>query len=97
MRRAGMQDDQAAQTAEAVAQNNPELRKKQGEIFTYAKKITKEMGRVNWKSSSDEVNNLVRALKARPGVYTFYGNTRIKIFNEISIFENSDKETFSFC
>jgi len=67
-------------------------RKKQGEIFTYAKKITKEMGRVNWKSSSDEVNNLVRALKARPGVYTFYGNTRIKIFNGISIFENSDKE-----
>ncbi len=67
-------------------------RKKQGKIFTYAKKITKEMGHVNWQSSSDDINNLIRALKVRPGVYTFYENIRIKIFNGISIYENSDKK-----
>jgi methionyl-tRNA formyltransferase len=39
---------------------------------SYAPKITKEMGRINWKRSSEEIHNLVRGLNPHPGAFTTF-------------------------
>ena len=56
-------------------------RKVQPEEYTYAKKITKEMGHIAWNKPVEEIHNIVRALKEWPGAYCFYQGERMKIFN----------------
>lgn len=51
----------------------------QGSEFTYAKKLEKNDGRINWKKSNVEIDRLVRALHIAPGVTTEVGSTRLKI------------------
>ena len=43
----------------------------QGEESSYAPKIRKEQGRVNWNSSAETIHNLVRGLNPYPGAFTF--------------------------
>ena len=46
---------------------------------TFAPKLTKELGRIDWKKSAREINNLIRGLQPWPGVYTTYKNKTLKI------------------
>jgi methionyl-tRNA formyltransferase len=46
---------------------------------SYAPKIEKEWGRIDWSRSARELFNLIRALNPAPGAYTFYGGKRLKI------------------
>ncbi len=46
---------------------------------SYAPKLRKKDGRVNWNSSAVTINNSIRGLKDWPGVYTFYRGLRLKI------------------
>ena len=43
----------------------------QGEESSYAPKIRKEQGRINWNSSAETIHNLVRGLNPYPGAFTF--------------------------
>ncbi len=54
--------------------------KKQGEGATYAPMITKEMCKIDWNKTSEEINNLVRGLAPKIGAYTFYDEKKIKIW-----------------
>lgn len=47
---------------------------------SYAPKITKSMGQIDWAKPTREVFNLIRALNPAPGAYTFYGGKRLKIY-----------------
>lgn len=53
---------------------------------TYARKIKKEDGRVDWKKSAAAIVNQVRALKAWPTSYSFYYKRRV-IIHEASVIE----------
>jgi methionyl-tRNA formyltransferase len=46
---------------------------------SYAPKITKELGRLDWTKSARELFNLIRALNPAPGAYTFYKGARLKV------------------
>ena len=46
---------------------------------TYAEKIMPEDGRINWKQSAIEIDQLVRALTPKPGAWFLYNEDRIKV------------------
>ena len=48
-------------------------------LATYARKITKEDGRIRWNESADMIDARIRALAGWPGTYTFWKGTRILI------------------
>ncbi len=46
---------------------------------TYCPKITKEMGRINWERSAEEIFNMVRAFTPWPGAFTYYKGKMVKL------------------
>jgi len=58
----------------------------QGETeVTFAPKLTKEMGKIDWNKPAAEICNLVRGLLPWPSAYTFYEGKMLKILaSEIS-------------
>jgi methionyl-tRNA formyltransferase len=48
---------------------------------TYAPKISKEEGHINWEDSAYAIWNLVRALNPVPGAYTYHGELLLKIWS----------------
>lgn len=56
-----------------------EKRTPQGEKYTYAKKLSRDDGRVEWLRSNTEIDCLVRALHSAPGVTTQIDQTTYKI------------------
>jgi methionyl-tRNA formyltransferase len=56
-------------------------RAKQDETrVTYAKKITKEDGRVQWTRSAVEIERQIRAFNPWPGTHTSLGDLQLKIW-----------------
>ncbi len=47
--------------------------------FSYASKLEKEQGRIDWTRSAKEIRDLIRAVKLWPGAYTFYKGKMVKI------------------
>lgn len=52
---------------------------------TYAYKIDKKLGKINWNNSTINIYNLVRGVNPWPGAYTKYENKIIKVWR-VSIF-----------
>lgn len=49
---------------------------------TYAPRLTKEMGQIDWESSATQIHNLVRGTSIWPGAYTYFGDgLRLKILH----------------
>ncbi|MBI1924043.1 methionyl-tRNA formyltransferase [Candidatus Poribacteria bacterium] len=49
---------------------------------TYAPRLTKEMGQINWEGSATQIHNLVRGTSIWPGAYTYFGDSlRLKILH----------------
>lgn len=46
---------------------------------TLAPKLTKELGRIDWKKSAVAIHNLVHGLQPRPAAYTYYQGKVLKI------------------
>ncbi len=56
-------------------------REKQGEDYTVAPMLSKEMAQIDWnKKTSKDIKNLVRGLDPIIGAYTFINNKKIKIW-----------------
>lgn len=47
---------------------------------TYAPKVKKEEGRINWDTPARQLFNLLRALDPSPGAFTFWANRTLKLF-----------------
>jgi methionyl-tRNA formyltransferase len=47
---------------------------------TYAKKISKEDGRIDWTKPAEEIERQIRAFNPWPGSYTFSGDVMLKIW-----------------
>ena len=47
---------------------------------TYAKKLTRENGRVDWTKPAEEIDRQIRAFDPWPSVYTFWGDTMLKLW-----------------
>ncbi|MDE2010042.1 MAG: methionyl-tRNA formyltransferase [Candidatus Omnitrophica bacterium] len=55
------------------------LKPQEEHLVTWAPKLNKEMGRVDWKKTAATVHNQVRGLQPWPGTYTFYNGKMLKI------------------
>lgn len=51
---------------------------------TYAEKVTKEMGHLNWQMAAKDMGCLIRGMSPNPGCYSFYRGSRVKIYDAIS-------------
>ena len=58
-------------------------------LATYAEKITKEMGALDWTEAAASLHARVRALSPNPGTYTYFAGKRIKIWRSFL----TEKET----
>ena len=87
-------DENAAQLRERMAQVGAKLlvkvldKRPSGQFslspqdetqVTYAPKLTKEMGKIDWKKPARSIINQVRGLQPWPGAYTFYNGKMLKI------------------
>jgi methionyl-tRNA formyltransferase len=50
-------------------------------LVTFAPKISKEMGEIDWKKSAQKIHDQVRALVSWPGAHTYYKGKTLKIFD----------------
>lgn len=68
------------ETLEKV-ENGTAPREKQGEDFTVAPMLDKEMAKINWENkTAQQIKNLVRGLNPIMGAYTFLNNKKIKFW-----------------
>ena len=68
-------------------------REKQGDDFTIAPMIKKEMAKIDWENqTSSEIKNLVRGLNPFMGAFSFLNDKKIKIWKVEKLAEKSDKE-----
>ncbi len=49
------------------------------ERATYAEKVTKDMGHLDWTKDAKTLDALIRGMYPNPGTYSFYGGKRVKI------------------
>ncbi|MBV8938911.1 MAG: methionyl-tRNA formyltransferase [Alphaproteobacteria bacterium] len=72
------------ETLDARAAGGGIPRHKQGaDGVTYAPKITREDGRINWNEPAETVRNRIRALSPAPGAFFTYENELIKVFASV--------------
>ena len=64
----------------------------QGNDYTMAPMLSKEMAKINWKErKSKEIKNLVRGLNPIMGAYTMYQDKKIKLW-KVEIVKNCEIE-----
>lgn len=56
-------------------------------LATYAPKINKNMGKIDWLWSADKIDRLVRAFNPSPGAFTFFRGETIKITKGVPLAE----------
>ncbi|MCD8238296.1 MAG: methionyl-tRNA formyltransferase [Clostridiales bacterium] len=64
--------------------------KQDEEKHTYAHKITKETGLIDFSKSASEIKNLIRALNPSPAAYTFYNGEKLKVFKAETVSEERE-------
>ena len=61
-------------------ENGTVKREKQGDDFTIAPMLNKEMSKIDWTKSAEQIKNLVRGLNPIMGAYTFYNDKKLKFW-----------------
>jgi methionyl-tRNA formyltransferase len=69
-----------AETVEAIANSAAPRQTQDPALVTYAKKFTKEDGRVDWSKPAVEIERQVRAFDPWPGTFTFLGEMLMKLW-----------------
>ena len=73
-------------------ENQPAPRIKQGEEYTMAPMLEKEMARIKWEEkSAREIKNLVRGLNPIMGAYTFVNGKKVKLW-KVEIVSNQEMD-----
>jgi len=67
------------ETIQLIEKNTFRLTPQNEAEATYTKKLTKELGRIDWSDSAVNIHNRVRGLVPWPGAYTHYNGKILKI------------------
>ncbi len=67
-------------TVSLIDEGNAKLFKQESSLSSTAPKITKELTKINWNKSADEIHNLIRGLSPYPGAYFEFSDKVIKIY-----------------
>ncbi len=68
-------------TIDSLEDNTYTLKIQEEKDVTYAPKLTKELGLIDWQEAAVKIHNLVRGLLPWPAAYTFYKNKLLKILS----------------
>lgn len=68
---------------------------KQGDEFSLAPMLSKEMSAIDWNKTAKEIHNLIRGLDPIMGTYTFYNDKKIKIWKAKDINKTEDISQFN--
>ena len=68
------------ETVGLINRGNAPRAKQDESRATYAKKLTKENGRIDWKRSAVEIDRQIRAFDPWPSAYTYCGELLVKIW-----------------
>ncbi len=63
-----------------LEKGNIEFQKQNDGLATPAPKITKEIARIDWNKSAEDIHNLIRGLSPYPGAYFELNNKFIKVY-----------------
>jgi methionyl-tRNA formyltransferase len=56
--------------------------------MTYAPKLTKELGAIDWNKPAQDIHNLVRGLQPWPGAYTFFKGKLLKVLESVVMMQD---------
>ena len=74
-------------------EDGTEPREKQGEDFTLAPMLDKQMAEINWENqTAEQIHNLVRGLNPIMGAYTIVNNKKIKLWKVKAIKEQDTEK-----
>lgn len=76
---AGIAAHLLAATVDALEAGTFSLTPQDESAATYAPKLTKEMGRVEWDAPAVKIHNMVRGLQPWPGAFTYFRGKRLKL------------------
>ena len=67
-------------TLQGLAEGTIEEKKQDDSLVTYAPKLTKEQGLINWSWPAERLCGLIRGLDPWPGAFTYYNGEMLKLF-----------------
>lgn len=67
------------ETLENLEKGNIRKTPQDHELSSYASKLSKDTGKIDWNDSGEKIKNLVRGLKPWPSAYMRYGDENVKI------------------
>jgi methionyl-tRNA formyltransferase len=67
-------------TLQGLAKGTIEEKKQDDSLVTYAPKLTKEQGLINWSWPAERLCGLIRGLDPWPGAFTYYNGEMLKLF-----------------
>jgi len=67
-------------TLEGLTNRTIKKRKQDNSLATYAPKLTKEQGLINWSRPAEQLYGLIRGLDPWPGAFTYYNEKMLKLF-----------------
>jgi len=79
-------------TLQGLAEGTIEEKKQDDSLVTYAPKLTKEQGLINWSWPAERLCGLIRGLDPWPGAFTYYNGEMLKLFGCLLA---DDRQTFS--
>ncbi|WP_408954402.1 methionyl-tRNA formyltransferase [Natroniella sp. ANB-PHB2] len=68
------------QTLTAIADGSVSYQKQDDTVATYADKVDKKEGEIDWGQSAEDIWNLIRGFNPWPGSYTYYQGQRLKLW-----------------
>jgi len=80
------------QTIEQITTGAMKSKKQDSSTATFAPRLTKEMGKINWCNSVSTICNLIRGLSPSPGAYSFLDGKMLKIYAAEPKPEKTDKK-----
>ncbi|SJZ30931.1 methionyl-tRNA formyltransferase [Selenihalanaerobacter shriftii] len=87
---AGLGADVLIETLELIKSNKAPRTPQDDRKASYAQKITKDEGLIDWTASAKEIRNLIRGMNPWPGAYTYHKGKRLKIWNS-KIYDSKTK------
>ncbi len=76
---------------EQMADGTAQRKKQDSSGVTFAPRLTKETGKINWNNKASDIINLIRGLSPSPTAYTSLDGLSMKIFSAIAQTGNDDQ------
>ncbi len=74
-----------------LADYQAKAEKQDDNLATYAEKLSKQEGQINWQNTANDIARQIRGMYPYPSTFTFYQDKRVKIIEATAISEQSNE------